>query len=195
MLNSTLNLLPPPKRKSVAAMLKFLFIKGMLEMIILVGAIVATILLWSWLVLLEEYNNLSVSAVQISRGSSSRNQEIRQLNKSIFDLERSGAGFTIVSIKITDIANILPPNVTLRTFNLNRRANQIELWGTADSRPSLLAFEDSLRKISWVEEIQAPASRLLQKENINFELRIKVKGWPALPALAAPKNAPKYGEN
>lgn len=187
MMNSTLNLLPPQKRKIVASMLQFLFVKNLLEITIIVGAIISIILLWSWLMLLEEFQNLSINAVQVSRGYSSRNQEIRQLNKIIINLERSGAGFTLVSDNILDIARILPPDIKLRSLNLSRRANRIDIYGTANTRPSLLAFEEALRKLGWINEIHAPASRLLEKENINFELQLKVKGWPALPSLPAPK--------
>lgn len=164
------------------SMTKFLFVKNMLQFVIIVCAFLAVILLWSWLVLVDQFEDLSKSAMLLSRGFSSQNQEVRKINKIISATERSIAGFDLITPRILELIEKLPANIKLKSIDFDRCKNDLLLIGTAINRDALLQYEEDLRQITWVKNVDSPASQLLLKENINFELQITTINLANLPS-------------
>ncbi len=183
MMTIGLNLLPEEKKERLLALLRFLFIKNILEIVIIICAIMAAALIWGWFLLAGEYQNLSVSASLVDRGFTSRNQDIRRANKVIRAVERSSQGYAPVLDKFLELADALPPGIKLNSLNLNREASNMSLVGTALNRQALLDFRETLKKFFWIASVEAPESLLEQKENINFELNAKIKDFAIFPAF------------
>lgn len=184
-----LNQLDPEKKKKLISMTKFLFVKNMLEFVIIITSLLAVILLWSWLVLVDEFQDLSESALLLSRGFSSQNKEIREVNKSIKMLDLSSKGYLAMTPKILELFQNLPPNIKLKSVDLVRCANDLLLIGTATTRQALLDYKKTLENMSWIVSLDSPTSQLLQKENVDFEIEAKLTDFNLLPSCA--KTAPK----
>ena len=58
---------------------------------------------------------------------------------------------------------------------MDYRVQTLVITGTALTRSALLRYQDTLNGISWITQVETPASQLFQKENINFEFRAKLK--------------------
>ena len=98
MLNVTLNLIPPDKKNHLKNLVRFIFIREILEIIIFISAMLAISLLWSWMVLQDQFNNLANSAILVNRDYSKYNTEIRTINSAVKNMEKTK--------KITRIKNI-----------------------------------------------------------------------------------------
>jgi Tfp pilus assembly protein PilN len=192
LLNTTINLLSKQKRGRLEHLIKFIFIRDILEIVLLVYSVLAIILLWSWLVLQENFNNLAESSVLVNREYSKYNQEIRQVNGDIRNFNQAAKYYSPITPKLTEIINTLPEDIKLNSLELSRAQNKIVLSGTALTRDALLNYQKTLKQISWLENIETPTSQLFQKENINFE--VKATGLPALSPTERPKKATQSEE-
>ncbi len=170
-----LNLLSPVKKTRNEHVIRFLFIKNMLEVSLFVAAIVATALLLSWLVLQDDFNNLSGSSILINQGFSGYNQEIRKINQTNRNIVLAGQDFQPITAKLLELTNTMPVGIKLSSLNLERTELKLVLSGAAKTRDNLLDYQEKIKKISWVEKIDTQASQLFQKENINFEFTITIK--------------------
>jgi|GEM_PF-573687 len=187
LLNTTLNLLSKEKRGRLEHLTKFIFIRDILEMVLLIYTVLAMVLLWSWIVLQEDSNNLAESSTLVNREYSKYNQAIREVNSDIKNLNSISQYYLPISPKLSEVINILPKDIKINALNIDRLQNNITLSGTALTREALLNYQEVLKKITWLENITTPTSQLFQKENISFEVKAKLKGLPE----SAPKEKPR----
>lgn len=170
-----LNLLSPAKKNGNEHVIRFIFIKNMLEISLFVAAILAIALLLSWKILQDDFNNLAGSAILVNQEFSSYNQEIRKINQINRNIVSAGKTFQPITAELVELAEITPPGVKLSSLNLDKPNLKLILSGMAKNRDDLLNYQEQIKKILWVDEIETPSSQLFQKENINFEFSIMIK--------------------
>lgn len=181
MFNVTLNLIPPDKKVHLKNLVRFIFIREILEIIIFISAILAIALLWSWMVLQDQFNNLANSAILVNRDYSKYNTEIRAINNAVKNINQSSRGYLSISPKIADIINTLPNDIKINSVEINRPQNKIAIVGTALTREAFLNYQTICQSIPWLEKVETPTSQLFQKENISFEIKANLKNFVALP--------------
>lgn len=175
-----LSLLSPQKKSRLNHLVKFIFIKNLLEIVILICAILAISLLAGWMLLVNEYSNLAQGAASVNQEFSKYNQEARQINQLLRKINLTGQSYYQITPKIIEIANSLPADIKISKLSLSRKDNLLIISGTAKTRAALLNYQEIIKKITWLETSQAPLSQLLQKENVNFEIKGKLKDFPPL---------------
>ncbi len=185
MMNLRLNLLSPFKKTKLKNLTRFIFIKEILEIVVLISSLLAIALLLSWWVMVEEFNNISQSTLLINRDYLKYNQEIKKINKTINELNLAGQGYYPLIPRLLELINQLPADIRLTALNIDRRQQTLYLSGVAKNRTALLNFEETLEKLSWVEKVVTPPSTLFQKDNISFEMRTGLKDFPPLPPSAS----------
>lgn len=194
LLNTTINLLSREKRGRLEHLTKFIFIRDILEIILLVYTILAIILLWSWIVLQEDFNNLAESSTLINREYSKYNQEIRQVNEDIKNFNQATKYYSPITPKLAEIINSLPEDIKINSIELDGAQSRVVLSGVALTRDALLNYQKALKQVSWLENIETPTSQLFQKENINFEVKAKASGLPNSTSTQKPRVVNKSDE-
>ncbi len=186
-----LNLLPPAKKIQLDRLIKFIFAKNLLELIIIAAAMIATILLWSWIILIDEFNSLAQNSIEIGRDYTAYNSEVRRVNKILRSVDETANGYLPLTPKILDIISSTPPHIKINTLDINRVNKKIIIYGTARGRADLLSYQDILKNIPWMTPAIMPTTQLLQKENINLEYQTTLKNWPPLKIITEKPPAPK----
>lgn len=184
-----LNLISPEKKAKFTSLVRFLFIKETLELVILTCAFLAIVHIMGWIVLTGLLSDLARSSVLISNDVPPVNREIRTLNRQTRDVTFSGKGFEPLLPKLLELTQTLPPAIKLNTLNLDRQAGTVQLVGVAQTRADLLAYQKTIAAIAWIDKSTYPTSQLFQKENINFEMRGTLKNATP-PVKPAPTRAP-----
>jgi len=179
--HTTLNLLPPNKKTRLDHLVKFIFARNILEIILFIYTLLAIVLVWSWLVLQENFNSIAESATTVSRENTTYNREVRSLNTMLRQVVESGKQFTPVSPKINELIGVVPDNIKLGTIELDRATGKFSISGTAVTRADLLSFKSSLESVPWLKEITSPTAELFQKDNVSFQIFAKLQGFAALP--------------
>lgn len=175
----SLNVLSEFKKNRLKSLVRFLFTKNLLEIVLLISSLLAMALLLGWLTLVQEFSAASASALSIGREHFGHNQEIKRINSVIQSVTQSGKDFAPLSPYVSELLGHLPADVRLTSLTIDRRQRLLKLSGVAKNRSALIAFKDALPALTWIERIESPASQLLQKENTPFEISAQLK----LPAL------------
>jgi len=178
--STRINLLPPSKKSLLEKLVKFIFFKEMVEVILLVAAFLSVILLWSWFALQIQFNDLSQSSMLVNREYSHYNQEIRKLNSLIRQFNTANKSFAPLTPKLSEIITKLPADIKLNSLSIDRKNNLVIISGVAKTREALLSYQSSLKDYSWLDSVQTPTSQLFQKENVNFEIKASPKNFPSL---------------
>jgi len=137
--------------------------------------------------LVQQFNDLSESALLIGRDYTNYNQEVRKVNNICRSINESSADFYPLIPKILEVANSLPDTIHLNSVSINRQDNQFKISGTASTRNELLTYQEQLGQTTWLKTASMPTAQLLQKENINFEYQTTLVGLPKLRALETPR--------
>ncbi len=185
-----LNLLAPEKKKRFLKLVRYIFIKELLEFTVFTIAILAIFNLLGLLVLSQTLTDLAQSTLLVNHQQSRVEQEVVRINSLSKHIVTSGQEYTTFLPKLTELTTAIPATITLRAIDINRTTNSFTLAGVADSRQALLDFKNILSTVSWVDTTSAPISQLFQKENISFEIHGTLKGFSGLKPAAKPARPP-----
>jgi len=188
MMDINFNLLPAAKKSRLDYIINFLLIKDILELVIIIGSVLAATLIWSWLFLENDFANLAASAAAINREYYTYNQDVKVINNLVRNINLANQNFAPVTPKIKELIATLPNDIKLSSVQVDRHAQTLSISGTALTRSALIHYQDVLNGISWITQVETPASQLFQKENVNFEFKAK------LVSLSLKKEAPKSSQ-
>ena len=174
-MNIDLNLLPVAKKSRLEYIVNFLLTKDILELVILICSILTAALIWSWNFMENDFIALAESDTAVNREYYSYNQGVKNINDLIKNINLANQNFVPIAPKIKELINSLPNDVKINSIQLDRHGQTLVINGTALTRSALLNYQQILNNISWITQVETPASQLFQKENINFEFKTKLK--------------------
>ncbi len=175
MMDIKINLLSPNKQKHLERMVKFIFSKYILEIVIFFAAIIASFMIWSWIILQEGFAQLAATSATVNKEYLSQNKDIRDINFKIKNIQKSSQSYNPLTPYLRDVMNNLPANIKLVSFYINITNKEVILQGVAKTRQDLLNYQTELLKIGWLSAVSTPVSKLFQKENISFEFKTGIK--------------------
>lgn len=175
MMNIHLNLLPTTKKNRLEYLTNFLLTKDILELVIIIGSVLSAALIWSWVFLENDFANLAASAAAINREYYTYNQDVKNINNLVRNINLANQNFAPIIPRTKELINSLPNDIKINSMQIDRRGQTLKITGTALTRSALLNYQDVLNKISWITQVETPASQLFQKDNINFEFKAKLK--------------------
>ncbi len=194
MMNINLNLLPVAKKNRLEYIINFLLTKDILEMVILIGSVLAVVLLWSWIFLENDFAVLAETATAVNREYYTYNQNVKNINNLVRDINLANQNFIPTAPKLKELINSLPNDIKINSLQLDRHAQTLVITGTALTRSALLQYQDILNGISWLTQVETPTSQLFQKDNINFEFRAKLKNLSLKSGLGNSNPKPATNE-
>lgn len=175
-----LNLVALEKKRNLKILIRYLFIKELLEITILTLSLLAMMYIFAWFIVAEAMSDAVLSSLLVNRAGPPINREIQNLNHLSANIIASAEGFMPLSPNLLEITANLPSNIKLIGLEINRVNNTIALSGTAETRDALINFQKVIEGISWIKGTTAPTSQLFQKENINFAIHGQLIGFPVL---------------
>jgi len=190
MMQSTINLLPPSKKTRLKKLVKFILAQNILEWSVLTFSFLAIFILWGWMTLQTQFNYLTSSTLLIDRERIADSEDIKSININSRGLSEAGRDFAVMTDKFLELAEAVPADVRLSSLDIDRQSGATVLNGTARTRDALLNYQDILNGVSWMAGIESPISQLFQRENINFEFKSDLKGFPPLRTEQNKKPAP-----
>ena len=175
MMNINLNLLPVAKKNRLEYITNFLLIKDILELVIIIGSVLAATLIWSWIFLENDFANLASSAAAINREYYTYNQDVKNINNLVRSINLANQNFVPITPKLKELISSLPNDIKINSLQIDRPAQTLIITGTALTRSALLNYQNILNQIPWITAVETPASQLFQKDNVNFEFKAKLK--------------------
>ncbi len=175
-----LNLSSVEKRNKLEKLIKFLFTKNILELIMLFCILIALTLLWTSLTLNSEFTNTSPARITVNSEYGSYDQDALAINAAVHNIAIASNGVVSTTPKIIELIEKIPADIKLSSLSFDRKTNTLTLSGTARTRDALLNLQDVLKSISWIEKSSAPLSQLFTASDVSFEIKSTLKGFPPL---------------
>ncbi len=168
MLPTRLNLLPRKKKKILEQVIFLHFIKGILELAIIIAATTSIALVGGARVLQDHYNALK----QVTLASTSKydavDEQMSRLNKKISRAEKIQRRHIMWTPILAQFSSVLPEEVALQSLTLDAREKKVNLSGFADTRETLLEIQQAINEHPMLGPADIPASSLTAKEKIPF---------------------------
>ncbi|MFA6098511.1 MAG: hypothetical protein WCV50_00255 [Patescibacteria group bacterium] len=168
-----LNLLSQEEKKHISLIKNYFIIKNVSFFIISFLIIIATITIFTN-ILLENYlqsletqikNEVSIS----SEGKiASIEEAIKELNSQLLLAKNVEESYVLWTKILTSLVEKLPEGVTLNNINLNSQAMTLKISGTAVNRDAYLNTKSSLELVPYFSNISSPISNLTKKDDIPF---------------------------
>jgi len=170
-MNSTLNLLPPEKRKILYNVYLLYFVKVVAELLLFYSAIVAVFLIWARIVLDENLTQFQAKTTLIETESKGINEQLMKINETLKQVNVANTAYIDLSKKIEELYNIKNTGIILSGIDIEKSTERIIIQGNAVSRQNLLDYQKNLEASGLVKNLNIPISMLTAKENIDFEIQ------------------------
>ncbi len=170
-----LNLLSPQKKKHLSKMTRFQFIKGLLEILLIVASLIAIILLGSQFVLQNYFSALTENIVSVNSEHAEEIREIRKVNHLVQqtnDIQKQYKTWTpLINALLADTTT----GITIDNVMIDQSTKTVTFVGSAATREIFLEYQQALEQHEYLANIVSPISGLTQKENIPFSISATLK--------------------
>lgn len=170
-----INLISPPKRKYLQTMVRFQFIKNILEVILIVTCVIGIAMLGGQWLLANYFKSLNSTIASLRNQYAETNQTVISINQKLAQIEFIQNSYSPITPLLPNIIQAVPDDVSLTALNLNSKGKQLYMAGLAVNRDDLLELQAKLEAISWVETVNIPIDQLTKKDNINFSFSVVIK--------------------
>ena len=170
-----LNIIPDTIKKEIKINFIYNIIKKVLYILIIFFSIFGIVFMISEYILLStlagEINGTTLDFKSLTNSSQNK---VNDINSKLVLLENIQEGFVRWSFLYDFISKNIPNGIVFSNIKIDKKIPGIVFKGQADSRDNLLSFKTFLEDSTIFENIDFPIKNLLQKENINFEIKSKL---------------------
>jgi len=166
-----LNLISEELREDIKLRHIYKMLKRAIFFLMIITIFIAIIFLISKIILQNSFNKIVEQTTLITKSSQGRNTKIREINTKIDYVDEIQGDYIEWSYLVEDLAKNINNDVTFNSIKINREEKNIDLKGVAKSRDSLLLLRQGLDNSSMFANIDFPISNILEKEDINFEIK------------------------
>lgn len=176
-----LNLASPEYKKAIKIKRILSDVQSLFLHITFIVVVAAIILLIARKILDDNFIEAVGQTSLISR-SPTENKKNIEINKKIELAKEIQSNYIAWSRLIINFSKLVPDNIEINSLNVNPAGKQNELMmnisGKAVNREDFLAFKENLlgaKDLFEEKEIDIPITSLFEKENIKFDINIKIK--------------------
>ncbi|MBU4347569.1 PilN domain-containing protein [Patescibacteria group bacterium] len=166
-----LNLISQEQKKEIKLKRAYEITKKVSCILIIIAIFIAVVLLIGKLILQMQFIKAVDQYTLVAKSSQGDNGKIRDINNSLNFVSEIQSDFIFWSNLIKDAAYRVPDGVSLSSINIDRDKKTIQIKGTAKLRDDLLQFKKNIEKSLIYQNVDLPLQNILQKENINFEIK------------------------
>lgn len=169
------NLLSPSKKDHLAQLLQIQFLKNMLEMVFIMISIIGIVFLGSQRILQNYFTSLTESMVSVQDGHGEEIQEIQRINKTLHTISNIQKQYFTWTPLLMTLGHATTNGIVLNNVSIDQKTKKITIDGHATDRDDFLQYQEALKKLPQVAEIQSPLSDLTKVENFSFTILVSLK--------------------
>ena len=170
-----LNLISANQKTRIEKERLFLVSHNIIGIILITISIASIMLIIARFILIEHFNKIRNDNSLVNVEHMVLQSNIDRLNNQVEDVAKVQESFLKWSLFLADFSAIADSSTVLNFAHFSREAGTFRITGTADSRESLLFFEQGLKDIKSLNLTDAPLSNLLERENIDFRFGGKIE--------------------
>jgi hypothetical protein len=170
----TLNLVSQELKQEIKSRHIYLLLKKMNFVLIIIAIIFAIILLAAKLLLQNNFTKVVEQTTLVTSTSRGYVDKVRKINLQINSALKIQNEHIAWSYLLELLAKMSPDGITFSYIKINKEKQTIKIKGHANARDNLLIFKNGLEDSEIFTNIESPIENILKKENINFELNMKL---------------------
>ena len=170
-----LNLMPYEKRKRIDNLMRYLFLKHLLQILILVLCLSGMALLTGRYILEQNFINLAMNIISVSKETGQINREIKNANEKIILVSAAQINFVPWSKVIIDTASATPPGIVWSSWNFDKKTGvdgASSIVGVAQNREDLLKLAENLKGVPWITTVDLPLDALVKIGTEPFNIKL-----------------------
>ncbi len=169
-----LNLISQEQKKEIKLKRAYEITKKINYILLIIAIFIAIVLLIGKLILQTQFIKAVNQYTLVTKSSQGDNAKIRDINNSLNFVSEIQSDFILWSNLIKDASDRTPGGVSLSSVNIDRDKKIIQIKGAAKLRDDLLQFKENIKKSPIYQNANLPLQNILQKENINFEIKAEL---------------------
>jgi len=122
----------------------------------------------------NNFNRIVAETTLITKNGQSQNNRIREINASINYVDEIQNNFFKWSLLFYNLSKKLNNNIKFYSISINKEKKEVLLRGVAAFREDLITFKEGVEKSDLFLNIDFPIKNILEKENINFEIKAEI---------------------
>lgn len=149
--------------------------KNISYVLIITTVFFATVILAAKIILQNNFNKIVMQTTLITKNSQVSNARVREINSRVDYINGLQNDFIAWSYLFEEISKNISNDIKFNSINIDKGKKEINLRGIAKTRDSLINFKEELDKSDMFYNIDFPIKNILEKENINFEIKSNLK--------------------
>lgn len=170
----TLNLVSEELRKKIKLRHVYGLLKKMGMILVIVVIAIVIILLVAKLILQNNFNKIVEQTTLVTGSSKGYTEMAKTVNSRIKSARQIQDNYIVWSHFFEKISEITPDGITLSFLKVSKEESKMTIRGRALTRDNLLSLKTGLEKSGIFYNIDFPIKNILEKENIDFELNMKI---------------------
>jgi len=170
-----LNLISAQLKNKIELKRLYAFIKKMNYSFLILTMLVTVILLSAKIILQYKFDQTVAATSLVTKSGRSYSTKVREINQKINFITQIQKEFINWSRVITDLAKQTTNDIVLYSIKINGESSDLAIRGHANQRDDLLNLKSSLEADKILGPIELPLENILLKEDINFEIKTKLK--------------------
>jgi Tfp pilus assembly protein PilN len=171
-MNTTLNLLPNPQKKSLRTAQTMAFLQSLALFVMLVALIIASLIFSLKLILEHEVESNARQSHSSFEEYDLLTQQMRGINDYIDRVDDVHGHFVDWSAVLEQLGHAAPHGLQFEGITIQPDMT-LMVEGSAKTRDDVLAMEKQLNEYPHFIDISSPLSNILQKQNLRFEFRMR----------------------
>lgn len=170
----SLNLISRELKKEINLKRVSAVIKKMSAILIVAAALFAIILSTAKIILRNNLNQALERANLVADAENPYIAKIKNINSKIIAAQSIQNDYIPWTLTLENLTNLTPRGITYSYLKIDKIGGQASLRGLADMRENLLELKNNLNNSNLFSEVKSPMENILQKENINFSIDMKL---------------------
>lgn len=172
----SLNIVPDKIKKEIKINQIYSAVNSILLIFIVVSLLFGIILITAEIILKSALEKEVKSATLVFKEDANTAQKtVNEINNKILKLESVQNDFIKWSSLLNYISRETPDGIVFNRISISKEAPVISFSGNAKDRDILISFKEFLENSVVFENVDFPGQNLLLRENINFEIKSKIK--------------------
>ncbi len=170
----TLNLVSQELKQEIKSRHVYSLLKKMNYVLIIIAIIITIILLVAKIILQNNFNDVVAQTTLVTSSSRGNIDKVRKINSQIDTVTNIQNEYIAWSYLLEMLAQMPSNEISFSYIKIEKESQALKIKGHADTRDSLLELKQKLKDSNIFTDIKSPIENILQKENINFELSMKL---------------------
>ena len=152
-------------------------LKKIYIILILLLAVYISFLLAAKFLLNMHLNKTVEQGGQITKSTENYNKSVNDINNQlnyVAEIQKNDIRWSKLIALLSQHSN---SSVKIYQLDISKNNKLIKINGFSKTRDALLKFKNNLEKSNYFSQIDFPLQNILQKENINFEINLKLENY------------------